>query len=116
MAECIKCMRLPMLRAQTKKAIFTLVLIQASIVLHEVLHLGWFSTQHYFGYIGALIVLQFVNFYSYIWITTTQPGIIQKIVPSTLIIERKIRNGELVPTNPQKLTYQKPYTDFLHRP
>jgi hypothetical protein len=27
-----------------------------------------------------LIVLQFTNFYSYIWITSTHPGIIQKIV------------------------------------
>ena len=67
-------------RAQKKKALFTLVLIQSCIVLHEILHLSWFSTKHYFSLIGILIAFQFINFYAFIYIVTTHPGIIQKIV------------------------------------
>jgi hypothetical protein len=78
--ETVSGVRVVLYSAQAKKAAFTLIIIQASIILHEVLHLSWFSTQHYFPLIGILISVQFINFYSYIWITSTQPGIIQKIV------------------------------------
>ena len=49
-------------------------------MLHEILHLSWFSTRHYFALIGVLIGLQFANFYSFLVITTMNPGIIQKLV------------------------------------
>jgi hypothetical protein len=87
--EIISSVSLSWVRAQAKKAAITLICIQTAIVLHEILHLSWFSTQHYFPLIGILIVLQFVNFYSYIWITSTQPGIIQKIVNLSLIKNEK---------------------------
>lgn len=76
-------------RAEAKKAAVTLFAIQFGIILHEILHMSWFSTQHYFSVIGILIILQFTNFYSFIWIATTQPGIIQKIVILLLIKNEK---------------------------
>lgn len=89
-------------RAQTKKAAISLILIQGLITLHEILHLNWFSTRHYFILIALLIVFQFLNFYAYIYIVTTQPGIIQKIVAIFAIKSEKYEmesNFLVIPKN-----------------
>ena len=90
-------------RAQTKKAVLTLLLIQCCVVLHEILHLGWFSTRHQFTSVFLLLVCQFLNFYSYIFIVTGQPGIIQKIVGLSLYSARSM--------SPMVTTWPSPKTN-----
>lgn len=94
--------RLDSISPERKKAIMTLILIQGITVLHEILHLSWFTTNHYFALVGILISFQFVNFYAFVSITTMQPGIIQKIVLICFIRELKIRDEYGIFANTEK--------------
>ena len=58
----------------------TLCLIQIPTILHEILHVEWFSHNHYFGVLYVLFIAQFLNFWTFVSLCLQDPGFIQKIV------------------------------------
>jgi hypothetical protein len=65
---------------ETHKWVLTLCLIQIPTIIHEILHVEWFSHNHLFGMLYLLFTFQFVNFWSYMNLCLQDPGFIQKIV------------------------------------
>lgn len=64
-----------------KKQVFlTFFLTSSVLILHYIFHLSWFSTKHYFFPLYIVFIAHFLNFWAFLVILTSNPGIIQKIV------------------------------------
>ncbi len=71
---------LHLLRPEGKRWIFTLCLINVPAILHEILHLEWFSHNHYFAALYVLFISHFLNLWTFMNLCLQDPGFIQKIV------------------------------------
>ena len=48
-------------------------------ILHEILHLEWFSHNHYFAALYVLFISHFLNLWTFMNLCLQDPGFIQKI-------------------------------------
>jgi len=55
------------------------MLTSSILVLHYIFHVSWFSTSHNFLPLYVLFITHFLNFWAFLVILTSNPGIIQKI-------------------------------------
>lgn len=78
-------------RPERRKWLFTLFLINVPAILHEILHLEWFSHYHLFGALYVLFISHFINFWTFINLCVQDPGFIQKIVTLNLFRNTDIK-------------------------